>query len=123
MTNLQQLKEEAMKEFDDYYYSDDFCRDDTVKKFLDSLVTKAYEEGKKHLIEGFDNKPIFRIWDKVVFDRQWFTKGKKEWLLYTTITMIDKFNNDIKYYYPHWELFIEWLRLATEQEIKDYFNY
>jgi cell division septum initiation protein DivIVA len=48
MENLQQLKEDARIEFDKKFVGDQSYE---VKNFIDSLITKAYETGKKEILE------------------------------------------------------------------------
>ena len=63
MNNIEQLKEEAKKEFDkefvltnhnsiDYYdYIAEDVTPDIIKDFINSQIDKAYEAGKKEAIE------------------------------------------------------------------------
>ena len=45
---IQQLKEEARKEVDDYYtINPKYRTKDNLKDFIDSFIDKAYEEGKR----------------------------------------------------------------------------
>ena len=68
-------------------------------------------------------KGNFKIWDKVVFNRHWYTNKEKEWLLYTTIDSIDVYDWEIKYFSKWGQLFTEWLRLCNKEEMKIYFIY
>lgn len=57
---LQELKEEARKEFDEKFVDDRFdsineivsARPNYIKDFIDALIEKAFEEGKKYAIES-----------------------------------------------------------------------
>ena len=67
-------------------------------------------------------KTSYKIWDKVVYNRNWYNKKDKEWLVYTTITMIDVYNNTAKYYSVNLEMFPEGLRNPKQEEIDLYFK-
>ena len=67
-------------------------------------------------------KTPYKIWDKVVYNRNWYNKKDKEWLVYTTITMIDVYDNTAKYYSGNLEMFPEGLRQPKQKEIDLYFN-
>jgi hypothetical protein len=60
MNNLQKIKEEARKEFDEkwkmnlifeYDKAYEIPRNDDIKVFIDSIITKAYEKGKKEITD------------------------------------------------------------------------
>ena len=67
-------------------------------------------------------KTPYKIWDKVVYNRNWHNNKAKEWLVYTTITMIDVYNNTPKYYSGNLGMFPEGLRKPKQKEINLYFN-
>jgi len=97
MTNLQQLKEEARKEFDEKFVefapdgskwgvglrvihkgtTDDAIILEDIKDFIDSLITKAYEEGKKSLQEPTEE----RVWVKKYKHKQlwWIAEYMEEY--------------------------------------------
>lgn len=65
---------------------------------------------------------MFKIWSKVVYNHHWYTNEEgEERLLYTTIDTIDIYIWKIDYYSKWLKLSIEWLRLASKEEIETYF--
>ena len=95
---LQQLKEEARKEFDGKYktYINNWneSKPEEIKDFIDSLITKAYEEGKKSLQEQTDERDC--IIQKI---KNWqlsrFTENEDQTMAYMQSTIADDIINHL----------------------------